>query len=54
MPTWGTILLTILKVVLTSKVCRKIAADQIEILVKSTETKVDDAMAKPILDYLRK
>lgn len=50
----STCLLAILKLVLTSKVCKRIAADQIEILVKSTENKVDDVMAEPILVYLRK
>jgi len=50
----GSILFSILKFVLTDKVCKGIAADQIEKLIKSTENTVDDKIAEPILKYLRK
>lgn len=54
MPGWGTILITVLRFVLTDKTCRSFAAREIERLVDSTETRVDDKIAAPILRYLKK
>jgi len=54
MPSLGTILVSILRFVLTDKTCRALAAREIERLVKATDTTVDDAIAAPILYYLKK
>lgn len=50
----GAILISVLRFVLTDKTCRAFAAREIEKLVKSTETNVDDTIAAPVLYYLKK
>ena len=50
----GHAIFIILRMVLTSQMCKRIAADQIERLVKRTDTPLDDAMAEPFLRFLRK
>lgn len=54
MQTFGAILIAVLKIILSDKVLRNLAADQVDKLVNSTETKVDNQIAAPILRYLRK
>lgn len=54
MPALGTLLMGILKFVLSDKVLRNIAADQIDRLVKATDTTIDDKIAAPLLKYLRR
>ena len=51
---WTQAILFILKTVLTSKPVRHMAAKVIQEGVRSTKTKLDDVMAKPVLEYLLK
>lgn len=54
MPSLGTVVISILRFVLTDKTCKAFAAREIERLVNSTETTIDNVVAEPILRYLKK
>lgn len=49
-----TIILSILKSLITEKLLKALAAEVIQAIVESTDNPVDDRIAKPILDELRR
>ena len=47
------VLLWLVKIFITKKVLKALAAEVIEAIVESTDNTIDDKLAKPILDVLR-
>jgi len=47
------VLLWLVKIFITEKVLKALAAEVIEAIVESTDNTIDDKLAKPILDVLR-